>query len=89
MSKPKYTQHPDFGRQVSPGRFRVFCEECGLPMLWPERPKRCKYWCDEHEAAKPTPIAPPSGGGHFHVREEAENHNTFDDVVGLHEDGRD
>lgn len=88
MGISKYDGHQDFGRKIARGRYRIFCEECGLPMSWPEKPVPMRYWCDDHDPMpdRPTESLPSSRTA---IREEADNANTFDDVIGLHEDGRD
>ena len=76
--------NPYFGRLVKPGRYRVFCHDCGLPMEWPERPKVQNYYCDDCDTRPNTPIpSRPSAGA---TREE-DGGNTFDDAIGMIEDG--
>lgn len=87
MGISKYDGHQDFGRKIAKGRYRIFCEQCGLPMAWPEKPVAMRYWCDEHDP-RPDTHADSMPSSRNAIREEADNHNTFDDVVGLHEDGR-
>jgi hypothetical protein len=64
----------------------VFCATCKRPFLWAEKPSASeKYHCEDHEG-DPTPIMPPKAWGKG-IKEE-DGSNSFDDSIGMYEDGR-